>query len=71
MFWLLLTVLLIVGAVAALLRRRRYESVDAEPWRASLGEDDEPLDLEEARRAEEEFLADDWRDDEDDEGWRG
>jgi hypothetical protein len=71
MFWLMLAVLVILGAAAAMARRRRYEAVDTEPWRASLREDDEPLDLDEARRAEEEFLASDWQEREDDEEWRG
>jgi hypothetical protein len=60
LFWLILAVFALVGGAAMLNRRRTYESPEAEPWRASL-DDDEPLDLEEIRRAEEEFLSD--------EGW--
>ncbi len=69
MFWLMLALLVVVGALLALSRRRSYESVEEEPWRASLTEEDEPLDMDEVRRAEEEFLADSWEEDE--EPWRG
>ncbi|MBA2246145.1 MAG: hypothetical protein H0W11_14410 [Gemmatimonadetes bacterium] len=67
---MMLAILLVVGALLMIARRRRYETVEEEPWRASLAEDDEPLDMEQARRAEEEFLADSWQED-DDEPWRG
>lgn len=71
MFWLLLTVLALLGGLAMSPRRKSYESVEEEPWRASL-EDDDPLDVEEARRAEEEWLEDSWEEEEeDDEPWRG
>ena len=50
-------------------RRRSYESVEDEPWRASLDED-EPLDLDEIERAEEEFYEDEGWSGDDDEGWR-
>jgi hypothetical protein len=70
MLWLLLAMLVILGFFAAMTRRRRYESVEEEPWRASLG-DDEPLDWEAARQAEEEWLQENTRDgDEEDEPWR-
>jgi hypothetical protein len=74
-FWLILSVLALAGGAAMLQRRRAYESPDAEPWRRSLGED-EPLDLEAIRRAEEEFLAAEesgWSEDDEadgDEPWR-
>ena len=61
MFWVFVAVLAIVGGGLALRRRSVDGEVAAEPWRASLDED-EPLDLEEIRRAEEEWL-------DDDEGW--
>jgi hypothetical protein len=66
MFWIAMAVLLLVAAGSILGRRRAYESDEQEPWRASLDEE-EPLDVEEARRAEEEFLAEDFE--EDDESW--
>lgn len=69
MFWMMLAVLVVVGALLMIARRRRYETVEEEPWRASLVEDDEPLDIEEVRRAEEEFLAEPWQEDEE-EPWR-
>lgn len=69
MFWLFLTVLTVVAFVAILSRRRRYESVEDEPWRASL-EDEEPLDWEAARRAEDEWLAETEWEAGDDESWR-
>jgi len=58
MFWIVMALLLVAAGIAMVGRRRRYESVEDEPWRASL-ERDEPLDVDAARRAEEEFLADD------------
>jgi hypothetical protein len=63
MFWMMMALLLLFAGVSLLGRRRRYESVEEEPWRASL-DDDEPLDVEEARRAEEEFLESDFAEDE-------
>ncbi|HUE97437.1 MAG TPA: hypothetical protein VMN39_12310 [Longimicrobiaceae bacterium] len=76
MFWVLMALLVVAGGV--LLRRRQPIGEDREPWRASLREEeeDEPLDLEEIRRAEDEWLAEeawaeeDWQDDPDDESWR-
>lgn len=79
MIWALLTFLFLAAAVTALARRRSYEPPidEDEPWRASLAHDDdeeEALDMDEARLAEEAFLASDWEDDADDdesEPWRG
>jgi hypothetical protein len=58
MFWIVMALLLVAAGIGMAGRRRRYESVEEEPWRASL-DDDEPLDVDAARRAEEEFLTDD------------
>lgn len=70
LFWLLLAVVVLIAAIIGTARRRRYESVEEEPWRASL-EEDEPLDVARARRAEEEFLRDHWEGDSDEaEPWR-
>jgi hypothetical protein len=71
MFWLLLSVLAVVAFFALVSRRKRYESVEEEPWRASL-EEDEPLDWEAAQRAEDEWLAEnEWeKGEEDGEAWR-
>jgi hypothetical protein len=55
MLWIAFATVVLLGGIAAMRRRRDYESVEAEPWRASLDED-EPLDLEEIRKAEEEWL---------------
>jgi len=67
-FWVILALLVLVAAAVVMRKRRHYESVEDEPWRASLGEDDE-LDVDEARRAEDEFLdSAPWEDDE--EPWR-
>lgn len=68
MFWMAMALLLVAAGIGLTSRRRRYESVEEEPWRASL-EEDEPLDMDEARRAEEEFLAGEPID-EADEPWR-
>jgi len=70
MFWFALTALALLGGVLAMARRRRYESVAEEPWRASLqDDDDDEFDAEALRRAEEELETDDWDDAE--EPWRG
>jgi hypothetical protein len=69
-FWLALVALLVIGFFAALSRRRRYETVEDEPWRASL-DDDEPLDMDAAREAEEEWLEQSWDEDDGGEAWRG
>jgi hypothetical protein len=66
MFWIGLAVLVLVGATLGMRRRRRYESVEDEPWRASLRDEDDEIDEEELRRAEEELRYSD----EDDEPWR-
>jgi hypothetical protein len=58
MFWIVMALLVVAAGIGMAGRSRRYESVQEEPWRASL-DDDEPLDVDAARRAEEEFLADD------------
>jgi hypothetical protein len=71
MLWLLMTVIAILGGFLMLRRKRSYESVEQEPWRASLAQEDEPLDLEEIRKAEEEWLnSTDWEDSPEDEPWR-
>jgi hypothetical protein len=76
MFGLLFALFLMIAAAALFTRRRREPDHGDEPWRASLREeDDEPLDLEEIRRAEEEWAAESeaeggWEED-DDEPWRG
>lgn len=73
MFWVLMALLVIAAAV--LVRRPRRNADADEPWRASLREEeDEPLDIDEIRRAEAEWLEGDvWTDDgldDDGEGWR-
>lgn len=69
MFWLLLALLVVLGAYSMARRRRSYHSTAAEPWRVSLN-DDEPLDIEEVRRAEEEWLDDSGWEAAEDEEWR-
>jgi hypothetical protein len=70
--WLALTVLLIAAFLLAVSRRKRYESVEDEPWRASLRDDDDELDMDAAREAEEEWLREEeWNGDQADEPWRG
>ncbi len=71
MFWILTAVLVALGALLVLSRRRRYDSPGEEPWRAALESDDEPLDVEEIRKAEEEWLQDDgWSEPPEDDSWR-
>lgn len=66
-----MALLAVLGAAAAMRRRRGYEDPGEEPWRASLQRDDEPLDVEEIRRAEDEWLEEDgWSDAAGDEEWR-
>jgi hypothetical protein len=69
----LLFALLLVAAVILVVRRRNRPDVPlAEPWRESLREDAEPLDIEEIRRAEEEWATEgglEWEEDND--SWRG
>lgn len=77
MFWVMMALLVAAGF---LLRRRETGSTEDEPWRASIeAEGDEaPLDIEEIRRAEEEWLAGsewnadsgDWSGEVEDEEWR-
>lgn len=69
LFWLVLSIIAIAGAVVALRRRRGYESPEAEPWRASMDDAGEPLDWDEAAIAEEEFHADSWGPEEEDDDW--
>jgi hypothetical protein len=71
MLWIILAILAIAGGFLA--RRRSTNDVDEELWRASLREpdDDEPLDIEEIRNAEEEWLASDaWDADSEDSDWK-
>jgi len=71
MLWLFMAVLVLVAGLAVMRRRRRYEAASDEPWRASLQRDDEPLDVQEIRQAEEEWLAgDSWQEPANDEDWR-
>jgi hypothetical protein len=56
MLWLILTVLALVAGLLAFRRKRSYESSEEEPWRRSLEPDDEPLDIDAIREAEEEWL---------------
>lgn len=69
MLWLLMALIVIVGSMMMLRRKRSYESVEDEPWRRSLV--DEPLDIEEIRREEEEWLkSSEWEDGAEEEPWR-
>jgi hypothetical protein len=72
MLWLFLTLIAVVGGLLALRRKRFYAAaeMEAEPWRASLTEEDEPLDLDEIRKAEEEWSeSGDWENTIEDEPW--
>jgi hypothetical protein len=71
MFWMLIAVLALVGGGLALTRRKSAVEEPTEPWRASLG-DDEPLDLDEIRRAEQEWLDEDdgWEEEDDEPAFR-
>jgi hypothetical protein len=73
MLGLLFAILLVIAVLLVASRRRDVDPAGDEPWRASLREeDDEPLDIEEIRRAEAEWAAEgayDWEDE--DESWRG
>lgn len=71
MFWLLMTLLVIVGGILVLRQKAAtLVASDEEPWRRSLGED-EPLNIEEIRHAEDEWTSgDDWKDLPEDESWR-
>jgi hypothetical protein len=55
MLWILMAMLVLLAGAAAVRRRHVGPRVEDEPWRASLGED-EPLDVDEIRRAEEDWL---------------
>ena len=70
LLWFGFAALVIVGALR--MRARSVSTDDDEPWRASLyQDDDEPLDIEEIRQAEEEWLEEEaWSEAEDDEPWR-
>jgi hypothetical protein len=69
MLWFLMALIVIVAGLTMLRRKRLYESVEDEPWRRSLA--DEPLDIEEIRREEEEWLkSSEWDGSSDDEAWR-
>jgi hypothetical protein len=69
----LLFALLLVAAVILVARRRANPpGLEDEPWRESLEDDAEALDIDEIRRAEEEWAAEgglEWE--EDNESWRG
>jgi hypothetical protein len=71
MLWMLIAVLALVGGGLALARRKSEVAEASEPWRASLGED-EPLDLDEIRRAELEWLDEDdgWEEEDDEPAFR-
>jgi hypothetical protein len=71
LFWALLAALVVAAVLRTRRRRARYESVDDEPWRASLRDDDEEIDHDELRRAERELrAAEEGEEDEDAEPWR-
>jgi hypothetical protein len=69
--FLLLSLVVLVGGMVAMGRRRRAETSEArlqeEPWAASLrdDEDDEPLDEDEIRAAEDAFWEEGWDEPED------
>ncbi len=70
MLWLLMALFVIVGGVMMLRRKAEFVAGEDEPWRQSLGED-EPLDIDEIRRAEEEWSdTAEWEDPPEDESWR-
>jgi hypothetical protein len=71
MLGLLFALLLVVAVLVAASRRRESPVLADEPWRESLLEDDEPLDIEEIRRAEAEWAEGAYEWEEDDESWRG
>jgi hypothetical protein len=71
MFWTFMALVVLLGGMMMLLRRRQPEQFADEPWRASLREDDEPLDMDEIRRAEDEWLTDSgWEGPDEEESWR-
>jgi hypothetical protein len=70
MLWLLMTLLVLVAGIIVLRRKATFVAADDEPWRQSLDED-EPLDIDEIRQAEEEWIeTTEWEDPPDDESWR-
>jgi hypothetical protein len=73
--FLVLTVVVLVGGWMSIRRRRDpwRARLEEEPWAASLREeeDQEPLDMEEVRRAEDAFWEDGWDGpNEDDQGFQ-
>jgi hypothetical protein len=73
--FLLLTLVLLVGGWVSLRQRRDAQAARLrdEPWAASLMDDrdEEPLDMEEARRAEDAFWEESWdRPDDEDQGFQ-
>ncbi len=70
-FFLVLAALIVFAGVRALRMRRPYPE-EVEPWDRAWDDDDEPLDEEEIRAAEDAFWEEgEWEDEVDDEGWRG
>jgi hypothetical protein len=70
MLWLLMALFVIVGGVMMLRRKAEFVTGEDEPWRQSLRED-EPLDIDEIRRVEEEWSETaEWEDLPEDESWR-
>ncbi len=71
--FLLFTLIVLVGGVVAMGRRKRgYDdprALEEEPWRASLEEEDEPLDEDAAREAEDAFWAEEGWDEAEDRGF--
>jgi hypothetical protein len=71
MLWILMALLVLIGAAAAMRRRRSYEAGgEDEPWRASLGDSSDELDLDAIREAEEEWLEEEPWDESEGEEWR-
>lgn len=68
MFWLIVAVLVLVVGVALRKQRKGYV-VEQEPWEADP-DDGEPLDIDEIRRAEEAFDAEEEWDGLPEEEWR-
>jgi hypothetical protein len=71
--FVLLTLVVLVGGVVAMGRRRKDYAdaglLEEEPWRASLEEDDEPLDEDEIRAAEDAFWEEEGWDEAEDRGF--
>ena len=68
MLWFILALLVLVAGFA-LRRQRRSYPVEREPWEGEP-EDDAPLDMEEIRRAEEEWETEASWDEPPEEDWR-